>query len=492
MSVKIVYEDIAVGAAEDASVSATLIDADADIDLLPFGSDKGKYATLERNYWVLDGSIDIYDGQEIGYLSTVLSDDNCDLASPYPTITIYFDEHYTSLGIYIEQVEDGYCNSLTITWYDGSTVLDTKDFTPSSAAYFCENTVTNYNKVVIACKKMTLPNRRVRISFIAFGLTRIFEQSELRSGSAKVIQQIDNTGRELAVNTLDFTLSSKTPVEYIFQTRQPMAAYDGNALIGVFYVRDSDRLAARQHKIACDDAIGVLGDDPFPDAVYTNKNAYALAQEICGDFEVDMSASLQSATVTGILYQQTRRSALQQLCFAINAVADTSGTEKIKIFPLPNDNPVVLDENRLRPSGTVTKQTPVTSVTVTAHSYSTSGSGQGIVINGTTYYDTPTTQTIVNPEVSANEKANAIEVSDCTLISSANLASVTQHLFDEVTKHRKHNVSFRINGDLVGEYVQTLTPWQDNFTGHYIRGTITLSSFGLTQAEVIGENERSV
>ena len=486
MSVKIVYQDMAVGAAEDAAVSATYAEAKSNVNLLPFGGDKGLYATLEPSLWTLDGTIDIYNNQGVSYVTSVVSTaiGSFPLA---PEITITFDNTYTSLGIFISQVGRAYCDKLKIRWYNGSTLLADETFRPTSLDYFCEKTVENYNKVIISLLGMTNAFRRARIDKILFGIVREFGRDELRAGSANLIQQIDNTGRDLPYNTLDWTLSSKKDVEYIFQQKQLMTAYDGDTLLGAFYIDDSNRLALRHYSISCKDAIGVLDDDAFPDAVYTNKNALQLAQEICGSFAVDMQSNLQSKTVTGILLGQTRRQALQQLCFAINAVADTSGSEAIRIFTLDNNNAATLDEHRIRPNGSIEKSSAVTAVTVTAHSYSTSGSGESVIINGTTYYDTQTTHTIVNAEVSASEKANIVEVSDATLVSPSNLIEVTQHLFNEVVKRNKHKFAFRLNGELVGRYLETLTPWEAPFEGFYIRGNIKLSGFALSDAEVIGE-----
>jgi hypothetical protein len=485
MSVKVVYQDTAPGAAEDASVTATSVDSVSDITLIPFGGDRGRYATFEPNWWTLDGTVDLYDDQDVAYVSSVVSGNDCSFATA-PTITVEFSDAITSLGVYIEQAGVGFCNSVNVKWYASGLLLDSRNFVPDGPEYFCENTVSDYDEVQFTFNSMTHPGRKLRISRILFGIIRTFERDELRSGSARIVQQIDNSSRELPANTLDFKLSSKENVEYIFQTKQQMAAYDGSTLIGVFYVEDSNRQAENIYDITCVDAIGVLENDVFPDTYYNGATALSIAEAICGDFDVDMQADLQSVTLTGILYQQNRRTALQQLCFALGAVADTSGTDKIKIFTLGTPTPTVLDEHRLRPGGSVSKQSVVTAVKVTAHSYSTSGSGSGIVINGTTYYDTPTVTTVTNPDATASDKANVIEVSDCTLISPANVATIAQHLLDEVTRRNTHRVKFRLNGEEPGEYVQTVTPWETQFLGHYISGSITLSGFALTDAEVIG------
>ena len=485
MSVRVVYQDIAPGSAEDATVSASGKAAISNISLLPFGSgNSDEYATLEPNAWTLDGSMEIYDDQDVSYWSSALSNSS-GVFSTQPTITFTFSRSITSLGLYFIFRGDCWCSALTIDWYANNAVIDTQDYAPDGMEFFCENSVTNYDKVVITLKETSLPKRRVRLDQISFGIVRTFERDELRTGSAKVVQQIDNTSRGLPANTLDFKLSSQENVEYIFQTRQQMAAYDGTNLIGVFYVDDSNRQAENIYDITCVDAIGVLEYDAFPDTYFNNATALSIAEAICGEFLVDMQADLQTKRLTGILVGENRRTALQQLCFALGAVADTSGTDKIKIFTLSTPDPVELDEHRLRPGGSVNKAPVVTAVKVAAHSYSTSGSGSGIVINGVTYYDTVTFTTVLNPDATASDKANVIEVSDCTLVSPAIVSDVAQHLLDELMRRNTHRVRFRLDGEQPGEYVQTITPWSTDFLGHYISGSIVLSGFALTDAEVI-------
>ena len=54
----VVYKDVAVGAAEAASVTATGPTPESAPAKLPFGQDTGAVVTLEHNRWILDGSMD--------------------------------------------------------------------------------------------------------------------------------------------------------------------------------------------------------------------------------------------------------------------------------------------------------------------------------------------------------------------------------------------------------------------------------------------------
>lgn len=483
MSVKLIYQDVAPDAAEDAEVSATGADAISTIDRLPFGTEGGLYATAEHNLWQLDGSVPVYNGETVAFWSAALSDEDGAFETP-PVITLETDERYTAPGVSLVFGGDSWCDRVNVSWYQGETLLASEEFTPDGMSYFCERAVEAFDKLVITLNGTSLPHRRAKLDEIIYGLHRTFLRNELRGVS--VVEEIDPTSRELAENTLDWTLSSKSAVEYLFQFKQPVYAYDGETLIGVFYIDDSERLADRVYDITCVDAIGVLDNSPFPDAYYSGKNAYELAVEICSGFTVDMAEALREKTVKGVLKGETRRTALQQLCFALGAVADTSGTNAIKIFSLLEGEPVELGPDQLRTGGSVSVDPIATEIRLTAHSYSTTASegAEEVEIGGVKYYDTKTVTTITNPLATPSDKANVVEVSDATLVSPDNVAVLAQHLYDQTARRKTHSVSFRLDGEMVGDYVQTVTPWGDTLTGHYTRGRITLSGFALSDAEV--------
>ena len=488
MSVRVEYYDVAVGAAEDAAITATG-DTPAlnDLTKLPFGAGgTGDIITTSHNQWVLDGTRVPRDGVPISFLTVQPSNAQCNFSTA-PTITIEFDARYTSQGISLFFLGDAWCTSLNIKWYRGNTQLSSMNFTPTALACFCENAVESYDKVVITLNKTSLPSRRLMLDKILFGVLRSFDRSAFRSGSIKVLQEIDPTSRELAANALDMTLNSPSPVEYLFQYRQPVTAYDDNTLIGVFYVDKADRLGEKLYAISCIDAVGLLGDDLYPDMVLNDANAYALAQSICQGYDLTMEATLQGKTVKGVLVGKTRREALQQLCFAIGAVADTSGDTGIKIFKLPTTGAINIPTSRAR-SPKVIAEAVVTAVQLTAHSYSTTSSSgaEEITINGVTYYDTKTVTTVANPLATASDKPNVIAVSDATLISTDNVAEIAQLLYDQATRRETADLKFHVATETMGDLVTVPTWWGDTVTGNLVKATLTLSSFVLADAEVRG------
>ena len=488
MSVKVVYEDVAVGSAVASSVETSEAMGISKTSLLPFGALEGPIATTEQNQWVLNGPRKVKPAPEpVGFWSKTRSGDDCTFTTP-PTITITLDGQFTSLGIYFKfDGETGdYCSDLNLTWYNGTTQLATQKFFPNSGNYFCEKTVELYNKVTIQFNKTNLPDRPIKISLILFGLVREFERQELRSVEAT--EELSIISDELAINTLDFTLDSEEDIDYIFQEKQPVYAYNGKTKIGTFYIDESTRVSKNVYNVSCIDALGILDEDPFAAAIYTNANAKTVLESILGGhFDLELSGDLQSEKLTGYIADCTRREALQQVAFALRAVVDTSGSGNVKVWRLPENDPAEIPMNRLYTGGDVSTSAIVTEVRVTAHTYSTSGSGSDTVeVGGKTYHHTTAVTTKSNPNVTASTKPNVIEVKDATLVNASNVAAVTQHVFDYYMRRQTHGVKIVMDKEMPGDYVTTTTPWEDQITGTITSMTIKLSGIAAADCEIVG------
>ena len=119
---------------------------------------------------------------------------------------------------------------------------------PDAQKYFCAKPVSAYNKLVIEITKTSLPYRYAKIRQIFFGIVREFERADLRSVS--VTEGISVISDDVEINTLDFTLDDSDDIEFIFQEKQPVSAYDGSNLIGVFYIKSSSRSSARLYDVS--------------------------------------------------------------------------------------------------------------------------------------------------------------------------------------------------------------------------------------------------
>lgn len=277
-------------------------------------------------------------------------------------------------------------------------------------------------------------------------------------------------------------------IDFIFQEKQPVYAYNGKTKIGTFYIDESTRVSKNVYNVSCIDALGILDEDPFPAVVYSNANAKTVLESILGGyFVLELSEELQTEKLTGYIPDCTRREALQQVAFALRAVVDTSGTGNVKVWRLSEETPTEIPMNRLYVGGEVSQSAIVTEVRVTAHTYSTSGSGSDTIeAGGKKYFHTTAVTVKQNPNITASTKPNVIEVKDATLVNSTNVAAVTQHVFDYYMRRQTHSVQIVMDKELPGDYVDTTTPWDDHITGTITSMTIKLSGIAAAECEIVG------
>lgn len=490
MSSKLIYRDIAVGAAEDAEITTTGASGLSTPASLPEGISTPPLALPERNFWVLDGAREIYTDQGMAFLSTELSEADGSFGTP-PTIRVDFDENYTTLGLTLRfsPLTDDWCSSVTITWYQGDTQLAQKAFQPDATEYFCEQTVEAFNRVDISLDATSMPYRRARVERIVFGVVREFTAGEI--GSITIKQEADPISAKVAINYLDWQLRSDDSTEYIFQLKQPVEAYHNDKLVGVFYVDEiPERTGEGDWAVECQDALGVLDNYEWPGKMYTTATAFSavVAEIIGGAFEVTIDEALTAQTVKGYIPAGTAREALQQAAFAAGAVVDTSGTDKIKFFAPSYANPADIPDRDVFIGGSVKQSAIVTSVVVTYHTY-TAGSGASgddvVTVGGTKYVHTTGTVTINNPNVTASDKKNVKTVTEATLVNADNAQAVAQRVYDYWMRRKTVSAKIVWEDRDIMEYVTIHTPWGKDMTGSLTSAKITLSNLTAADVEVL-------
>lgn len=493
MSVKIVYEDVAAGADEDARVTAPGAADFSDPSRLPFGCSEDAIATLEPYNWPLNGTRVTLDGQQLAFWSTAASGPDGRFETP-PEITISFGERYTSPGLFLtfSPSTGEYCTALTAEWYRGESLLRKRDFYPTSAEAYLQQTVEAWDRIVLRFHATNFPEHYVKLQKIIFGVSRVFLRPELRN--VNVTQEVSIISDEVAINTLDFTLDSKEDIDYMFQFKQPVSAFDDDRLIGVFFITDSNHRGKGLWDIACQDAIGVLDDAPYPARILVNEPAQELLEDILGGhFQLDLDNTMAAAPITGYLPEGSRREALQQVAFALCAMVDTSGTAAVRVYKDRESMPKKIPLSRTYVNGTVETSAIVTAVQVTAHRYNTAGSGNDTIeVDGVTYYHTTEVTTITNPNVTASDKANVVEVKEATLVGPSNIAAVAQHLYSFYQKRQKQRVRIVMDGEKPGDHIAAATPWDTVMDGFISSMQIVLSGVAAAECQIVGTDVRAV
>lgn len=310
------------------------------------------------------------DTENMGLWSKIISGADGTFATPI-TLTLTADGQYSSQGFTLtfDTYNNIFCNSLSITWYRNSTQIETADFTPNSPFYFCRKKVDNFDKAVIVFKKMNMPYNRLKLRVIDYGYGTFFRADELRG--VNVIQEINPIMTELSINTVDFTLDSKTDMDYSFQAKQPLEVYFNGQLRAVHFVNSSKRQTKTTWSVETEDYIGQLAKFSFMGDVYTNKNAAELLASIFSQVNIPYSIAdnLKSATLTGYIPICDCREAVRHICFAIGAVCTTANSDKVKIYKLPTTISQNIPLSRIYQGQSFSDGDLITSVAVTSYEY---------------------------------------------------------------------------------------------------------------------------
>lgn len=440
---------------------------------------------------VLDGTAEAFpsspENANLGLWSEQLSNDDGSFNDPI-VLTLTAEAQYSSQGLTLtfDKYNNIYAKYLNIKWYRQEDLLADVDFYPDSAFYFCHKKVDLYNKVVITFYSLNMPKNRLKLRAIDYGYGAVFYGNELRS--TKLIQEINPISSEISINTADFTLDSKSDIEYSFQKKQPLSVYFNGELKATVFVKSSKRKAKRLWQVQSEDYIGLLDEVYFQGGIYVNKNAVELIDEIFSKAKIPYSIdeAFEGETVTGYIPYTNCREALMQVAFAIQAVVDTSNSDVVKIFALEEDVKQIIPLNRIMQGQSFSEEDNFTEIQVTAHSYSpieetieayraidsgegsnimvsfteplhslsitngeilTSGSNYAIInanveciLTGKKYEHTTQTKALKNPLVSANDIDKVIAVEKATLVSSKNLDKVLEKCYNWLVKVNSVNL----------------------------------------------------
>lgn len=498
---KINYGLIDITASDDAVSNVTDIQpfADAqdintpDLDRLKVR----KFGTLELNQWALDGTFEQFPDnpavENWGLWSKQISGEN-GVFSEAISLTLQFDDNHTSEGLtlYFRADTGDYSTDFTIDYYDSAdNLLLTKDFSANSAEYFAESLVTDYYKVVITFRKTSLPYRYLKLTEIKYGSIKIFDEDSIISAS--ILEEVDPTGAELSINTMectiyteDFQLLDPQGIYEMLQQKQAInvMSYDnaGNSTdFGTFFLEEPTSEDDDTTTLSCVDFLGVIDKTQFLGGIYSNKNAGQLFDEIMTSAEVEtgeyeVSDDLRAKTITGWIPICTHREAVQQWAFAVGGLVDCSRGKKIKAYSPVNTEAGTITHDDKFMGHKVTLKPLVTGVNITAHQYTvgadsttayegtlpagenlvtfgqpysglsvtggtlkTSGANYAVItmsaagtvkITGKAYVDSTTVYSVVASELPANAKPNVIAVDEsATLINASNALEIAQKIY---------------------------------------------------------------
>ncbi len=536
--VKIRYAMVDITAAEEGTISITG-NTQPFSDTAELVDDENsilKWATLEKNSHVLDGSQlllpEDISSEFMGVWSDELSGADGKFIEPI-TMTVKFTNAHTSAGVTFIFSEPTYdwCNDLAVTWFDvNDNVISEKRYAPESATAFCENQIENFYGIKVVFYSTNKPYHFLKLTGVRYGLIMELDGTNLISCS--ILEEIDPSSSELSVNTLDvqfhtdsdkYALMALSGAYILLQERQQVKVTgwinDEKMNMGTFYL-DKPTTTENIITLECVDLIGTMSDGTYmggywPDGIKAEK----LISEIMKSAglktkQYTIEERLKGILIKGYLPISTPREALQQVCFAMCAVADCSRSDLINIRTLSSNvnsevplsrkvtghtqeqSTLVTDVeiythhytksdsvtelfNEKRTAGEYTIQfsSPATDLSVTGAEISESGVNyakvtvtvfeeSNVVITGYTYDDNTSLSASMRLEkLPVGAKRNTKTATECTLDVDAQ--KLAQHLYEYFSRKITDTGQLILSDERVGEKVQL-----HNAAGKDLYGTI--------------------
>lgn len=489
--VAITYGDVAVGAKENSTITVSEKKFHTINNLKKYNMKLYNYANpCELYQTVLDGNpkaLSIWSSKNnIGLWSVALSKDDGTFETPI-FIELETSGQYSTQGFTLtfDKFNNIYATDIEVNWYRKTgdneyAAIASKSFTPNSPFYFCRNQVENFDRVTFLISSINMPKNRLKVEAIDWGYGTVFLGDELRS--AKISQSISPLSTEIPINTCDFTLDSKTDMEYSFQTKQPISISYNDNLIMTSFVKSSKRKGKFLWDVKTEDYIGTLENSTFVGGIYSDATAYEIFESIFKSANVlySIDNNFKTVKLSGYIPYTTGRNALMQVAFASQAAIITSGESIVHVTTLSDEVKYTIPKSRIMQGQTFENSNVVTRVELTCHSYTCkdeivdaykaedSGTGEnilvkfsepltnltitngtiiksgtnyaiinankGCVLTGNNYYHYQTTDHKNNPLVLTSETPNVKSIKDATLISYMNIDNVLQKCYNYLTK----------------------------------------------------------
>ena len=502
-----------------------------------------KYGTLEQRQFLMDGSFELFPddprGSFFGLWSRQQSGPDGTFADP-PILEISFSQPHSSASItlhFYAPTED-WANKALLQWYDASGyLLHSAQIEPDAVDWYSDHKVQNYSKLRITFLSTNNPGRYLKLAGIDYGMAMTFAGPDVVE--AHVLEEVDPLSDTISVNTLNLTLynregrfsvlNSKGVIEYL-QYKQKFTVFEDvhstssadiiSYNMGTFYLSEWSNTSDTVADFKAIDAVGLLEDAPYDGGVY-DTTAGALVAEILTGYDYQISPDLAQSKVQGWLPIGTRRSALQQLAFAIGAVVDCSRSDKIKIYPAPQRPSAMITGKRKLQGSKVSLRPLVTGVSVTAHRYQlgtaveelfkdtlpegihqitfqepvaeikvTGGklidsgsnsatvsvaSAQEVTLSGQKYKDHQTVHHYRADGLPPNVLDNEVQVEQATLVSPDRAPGLARRILDYYD--RRYEQSFRL---VAGSERLADMLIVESFGGELLRGSLEKMEFDLT------------
>lgn len=149
--------------------------------------------------------------------------------------------------------------------------------------------------------------------------------------------------------------------------------YDGDALLGKYYLERITQIGINRYKISATSIIGRLINSRHYGGIYYQVSASQIFADILVGVPYTLDADVSSATVTGYLPIASRRDNLQQVLMAVGATIRIDNSGVMHISAMSSVKTGDFDESRCFVGGSVEASNQVDGVQLTEHNYFKAG-----------------------------------------------------------------------------------------------------------------------
>lgn len=320
------------------------------------------YATLEKNFWLLNDSQPIYGSQDLEqtYISSFMSDENC-LFSNTAYLRLTSDVYLTTLGLSMifDSINENYAKRLRVKAYRDNAIIMDKEYILEDykdRIIFADNgELVRWNMIEIYFVESSLPYRRIRVNQLLFGIKEVYTDDNILGAESKEKTTMINS--ELPTHTFKFTIDNMSKLfnpdnpegwyRYILQ-RQKISYYwgyqldDGSieyTLGGNMLLTGSADVGENQVSFSTTTLINYL-TNTYKKGVYNanGRSLYDLAVDIFTDNNIDSSQyrlweGLKLIKTDAPLPKSEARQCLQIIATTGNCTLFTDRENIINIFP---------------------------------------------------------------------------------------------------------------------------------------------------------------
>jgi hypothetical protein len=364
----------------------------SDIDVVLEHRDIRNYGTCEPDQYLLDGSMtDIPNVSEgdIGFCGAEMSGADGSLITPIQigfhlkdSEYLYYDPEfdadggYAADGLTLVFKEGEYCPSVNIKWYsvwlDGGedlyTLISSKDFTPDSERYFCENEVEHFGYVLITLNSTYPAYRFPKLEAVEIGNSIIFEKDELTAN--KIYEEVSPLSIEFPGCNGEFTvltdkkvdlvasdsiitnLEEFTPVDYFYK-KDGILKFFGRQFLSEWESNDEKHMTFKS--VSQSD---IMSNAEFYGEMEPESSGFATYTETLigdmkyvDDFVFDESIGEEGGEYTerftGYFPKTTRQESLRAFAFASFRAIDTTRSDKVNLRKQTEGTAVDLPTSRI-------------------------------------------------------------------------------------------------------------------------------------------------